>query len=134
MRRCAATRPDLYEAGCLACGRVTPSLRRSATEEIRPGTLGRLGVSWLPQRGPDVDRAGPGCAAGTSPRTDAARDPAKPARKSAPVGCRLLGDAGQRGAFLLGFDDADSLAVHQQQIVARPGLQRHLAQRDATAG
>ena len=46
----------------------------------------------------------------------------------------LLGNARQQRAFLLGFDDADGLAIDQQQVIAGAGLERCFAQRDALPG
>ena len=45
---------------------------------------------------------------------------------------RLFGHADQQGAGALGFDDAERLPVDDQQVVAAPARQRHLAQRNAT--
>ena len=43
----------------------------------------------------------------------------------------LFGDTGQQGAHLLGLDHAHGCPVHQQQVVAGAGLQRHFPQGDA---
>jgi hypothetical protein len=46
----------------------------------------------------------------------------------------LLGDGAQEGPFLLGFKDAERFAIHEQKIIASPGLERDLAQSDAAPG
>ena len=50
------------------------------------------------------------------------------------VAAGLIGDTRKRGACFLGLDDADRLAVDEQQVVAAAALQRHFAQRDAAPG
>lgn len=44
---------------------------------------------------------------------------------------RLVGDSRKGSAFRLGFDNADGLSIDEQEIVARPTLERHFAQRNA---
>ncbi len=43
-------------------------------------------------------------------------------------------DAGQGGAFLLGLHRAHGLAVHEEQVIGKPGLQPELAHGYAAAG
>ena len=50
------------------------------------------------------------------------------------VSSGLIGDGGERGAYLLGFNYAESFAVHEEQVIAGTGLERRLAQRDAASG
>ena len=40
---------------------------------------------------------------------------------------RLFRHPGQQRAFLLGFDNADGLAIYEQEIIARPRLERDFA-------
>jgi len=46
----------------------------------------------------------------------------------------LLGDAGERGAGLLGFDHANRLAADEEQIIAGAGLELDFAEGDAGTG
>ena len=45
----------------------------------------------------------------------------------------LFGDTRKSGAGLLGLDDADGFAVHEEQVIARAGLEGNLPKRDAAA-
>jgi len=47
---------------------------------------------------------------------------------------RLFGDAGEERAQLLGLNDADGVAVHEQEVVTGTGLEGRLAQGNAAAG
>ncbi len=47
---------------------------------------------------------------------------------------RLLGDARQERAFLLGLDDADGFAIDEQEIIAGAGFKRRLTQCDTAPG
>ena len=46
----------------------------------------------------------------------------------------LLGNHGKRCALFFCLDHAESVAIHQQQIVTAPGFERDFAQRDAAPG
>jgi hypothetical protein len=55
-------------------------------------------------------------------------------RQAGGVTSGLVRDSGECRAFLLGFNHAQRLAVHKQQIVTRAGLERRFAQRNAASG
>lgn len=46
----------------------------------------------------------------------------------------LLGDGGERGAFFLGFDDAEGLAIDEEDVVSRATHRLHFPDGDSTGG
>jgi hypothetical protein len=50
------------------------------------------------------------------------------------VAGRLLGDGGESGAFFLGFDDAEGLAVDEEDVVGRSAVGLHFPDGDAARG
>jgi hypothetical protein len=46
----------------------------------------------------------------------------------------LLGDGGERGAGLFGFDDDDGDAIDEQEVIARASFERHFADGNAGSG